>query len=265
MAEQAAPKKKSGCLGIFAVIIAVIFFLAMCDSDSGSSSSNTPPADDLNPEPPTAYSIPTEQPEAPVIDLPAEPSAPPAAPTEAPAAQDPSMTPEEFLDTVYWHLYWFNECCIENYGAAVDYNQVYARVYSSQEAMMNGEAPIDIVPRSSLTTVTDPINANLYPIENYTSNAQIRSTLETYITSDLVSLLFNNPFQEFEGKLYFVEGSRGMGTVFYDVNSASVMELGEEYCTVFMDKYYFDQPDGEVMVKFQKLGGNWYIAEYQDW
>lgn len=256
MAEQATPKKKSGCGCLFVVIIAVIFILAMCDTDSGSSSSSP-----VVPEPTVS------QTEAPHIQEPAPTDPAPQLPaeTQAPAQEPAALTEDAFLDMVYWHLYWFNECSIENYGAAADYSQTYARVYSSQEAMMNGEAPLDIVLRSNLTTVTDPIDANLYLIENFTSNAQIRSTLETYITPDLVNLLFDNPFQEFNGKLYFVEGSRGMGTEYYDVNNASVMELGEEYCTVFMDKFYFDQPDGEVMVRFQKIGGNWYIVEYQDW
>ncbi len=244
MAEQ--PAKKSGCgsyiLGLFAAFILIIFLLAMCDGTADT---------------PTPTDAPTQ----------AEASVPTTLPqTEPPTApQLPPMSPEEFLETVQEHLYWFNECAIERFGAVISEDTAYARVYSGPDAMINGEDPIDIVRWGRDDTLTDPIGARLYVVENYTAIDQVRQTLEGYIEPDLAALLLTEVFQEFEGTLYYATGSTGTGAVYYDVNNASVMEVGTEYATVFMDRFFFDQPDGQVMITFRKTDGNWYISEYQDW
>lgn len=181
----------------------------------------------------------------------------------APEAAEPA-TPEEVLSELYTHMWLLNECMQETYGTSAYRETAYGRVYTSQEAMMSGEPPIDIVPRNEIVEVTDPIDATLYEVIEFRTNAEIRANLEKYIMPDLVDLLFYDNFEEFNGKLYIVYGSQGYGAVYYDIDSAWIMDLGEEYCTVVADLYYFDELSGEVEMVFQKINGAWYLAEYQE-
>ena len=173
-------------------------------------------------------------------------------------------TPEQVLSSLYTHLWVMNECIQETYGASFSRDVAYGRVYTSMDAMMNGEAPIDVLPRDSITEVTDGIDATLYEVSNFSTNADVRNYLCGYMTPDLVDLLFYDNFQEFNGKLYMVYGSQGYGAVYYDIDSAWIMDIGEEYCTVVVDMYYFDEYGGTVDLLFQKIDGRWYLIQYQE-
>ena len=178
-----------------------------------------------------------------------------------PAETEETETADDLLSALSTHMWLLNECMLETYGAELNRDVAYARVYTSQDAMMNGEAPIDIVPRSTVTEITDATDATLYEVTNFSTNAEVRAYLEEYFTPALVSSLFFEEFQEFDGKLYMVYGSRGYGESLYDLDSAYIVEADDDHCIVAVNMYYFEELMGEMHLTFEKTDGRWYMTE----
>ena len=178
-----------------------------------------------------------------------------------PAETEETESADDLLSVLSTHMWLLNECMLETYGANLNRDVAYARVYTSQDAMMNGEAPLDVVPRSTITEITDATDATLYEVTNFSTNAEVRAYLEEYFTPALVSSLFFEEFQEFDGKLYMVYGSRGYGESLYDLDSAYIAEADEDRCTVAVNMYYFEELMGEMHLMFEKIDGRWYMTE----
>ena len=121
-----------------------------------------------------------------------------------------------------------NQCYAETCGAELDLDHPYSRVYTSAQAMLDGEAPIDVVPQETVdrSNPTDLTDATLYEILNFKTNAEARAYLEQYMTPEMADALFPNEFCEMNGKLYMVYGSRGYGMHRLDPDSAALTASG---------------------------------------
>ncbi len=188
----------------------------------------------------------------------AEPSAEATATAEPTA--EPTLSPDELLDTLRVHLDLINQCYAETCGAELG-DTPYSRVYTSAQAMLDGEAPIDVVEQSTIdrSNPTDPTDATLYEILNFKTNAEALAYLEQYMAPDVAEALFPNEFLEMNGKLYMVYGSRGYGADKLDLDSAAISVSGDT-CTVTLDLYRFEEKVGTCTVSFEKQGENWIIT-----
>ena len=76
---------------------------------------------------------------------------------------EPTLSPEALLDALRFHLDLLNQCYAETCGAELDLDHPYSRVYTSAQAMLDGEAPIDVVPQETVdrSNPTDPTDATL--------------------------------------------------------------------------------------------------------
>ena len=128
-----------------------------------------------------------------------------------------------------------NQCYAETCGAELDLDHPYSRVYTSAQAMLDGEAPIDVVPQETVDR-SNPTDATLYEILNFKTNAEARAYLEQYMTPEMADALFPNEFCEMNGKLYMVYGSRGYGMHRLDHDSAALTASGENPSTVRLEK-----------------------------
>lgn len=180
-------------------------------------------------------------------------------PDSAKAAQETILSPEELLDTLSFHLDLLNQCYAETGGAQLGDVQ-YARIYTSAEAAMAGEAPIDIVEwdPSQDSNLTDPTGAVLYEILNFRSNAEALAYLEQYMVPEVAERMFHE-FFESNGKLYMVYGGRGYGAEQLDLDSASISVSGDT-CTVTLDFCLFDEKVSTATVSFEKQGEDWIIT-----
>ena len=204
-----------------------------------------PPTRDYLPTPPTEEGDPSEE---------------TASPADPEANPEPEPSPEELLATLRFHLDLINQCYAETCGAELGSTE-YSRVYTSEEAMMAGEAPIEIVERSSIdgSNLTDPTDAVLYEILNFKTNAEALAYLEQYMAPDVAQALFPNEFLEMDGKLYMVYGGRGYGAEQLDLDSASISVSGDT-CTVTLDFCLFDEKVSTATVSFEKQGEAWIIT-----
>lgn len=236
----------------FFSIILLAVILLMCSGCATAAQLLTRQEEPAAPTPETAVSpdvTPTPKPE------------PTAAPTPEP---EPTESPEQLLTIFSEYITLLNDCFSETCGAVLDESTVYSRVYTNSDAMLNGDAPIDVVPRDSLTEVTDPTDAILFEITNFTTNADARAYLETYFTPVVTDQVFPNQFLEFNGKLYMVYGSRGYGGHEYDAAAAQITELTEEHCTVTAPVYWFESYTGDATLTFEKIDGHWYLTEFAE-
>ena len=193
---------------------------------------------------------------------PSEEEAPVPAPSgEAASAPAPeaALSPEELLDTLYFHLNLINQCYAETCGAELG-DTAYCLVYTSQEAAMAGEAPIAVVEESAAdrSNITDPTGSALYEILNFKTNAEALAYLRQYMTPDIAGELFHE-FLEMDGKLYMVYGGRGYGAEQLDLDSASVSVSGDT-CSVTLDFCLFDEKVNTCTVSFAKQGEDWIIT-----
>ncbi|MBP3705385.1 MAG: hypothetical protein J6I98_07620 [Clostridia bacterium] len=197
-----------------------------------------------------------------------EPTAAPtptASPTpEATATPEPTESPEQLLSVFADYIVLLNDCFSETCGAVLNQDVCYRRVYTSSDAMLNGDTPIDVVPRDSVTDITDPTDAALYEITNYTSNADARAYLAGYFSESVIEQVFPNEFLEFEGKLYMVYGSRGYGGHEYDAAAAQITEYGDARCVVSAPVYWFESYSGDAELIFEKLDGHWYLTSFTE-
>ena len=101
-----------------------------------------------------------------------------------------------------------NQCYAETCGAELDLDHPYSRVYTSAQAMLDGEAPIDVVPQETVdhSNPTDPTDATLYEILNFKTNAEARAYLEQYMTPEMADALpsKNTVFRQGIGVAYGV-------------------------------------------------------------
>ncbi|MCI5651202.1 MAG: IseA DL-endopeptidase inhibitor family protein [Ruminococcus bromii] len=192
---------------------------------------------------------------------------PTAEPTATPEPT-PEATPEPaaLLEELKFHLDLLNKCYAETCGAVLDLDTSYSRVYTSSQAMIDGEAPIDVVLRhtSNRRTLTDPTDATLYEITNFKTNAEALEYLKQYMTPEIAETLFPNEFLEFDGKLYMVYGSRGYGEYQLDLDSAEISEITDTACTVTLDSLWFETSGGLCTVTFEKQDGRWIITSIYD-
>lgn len=183
---------------------------------------------------------------------------------EATAEPTPEATlsPDALLDTLRFHIDLIDQCYQETCGAELDRDTPYSRVYTSADAMIAGEAPIDVVPQSTVdrSSPTDPTDATLYEILNFKTNAEVRAYLEQYMTPDVADGLFPNEFCEMNGRLYMVYGSRGYGMHRLDASSAAITAAGDAACTVTVDSYWFEQKGEPCTVSFENAGDGWKIT-----
>lgn len=196
------------------------------------------------------------------VSLPTPALKDPAPQTDAEPTPEATLSPDALLDTLRVHLDLINQCYQETCGAELDRNTPYSRVYTSADAMVAGEAPIDVVPQSTVdrSNPTDPTDAVLYEILNFKTNAEARAYLEQYMTPDVADALFPNEFCEMNGKLYMVYGSRGYGEHTLDPASASIAVTGDSACTVTVDSYWFEQKGEPCTVSFENQGDGWKIT-----
>lgn len=232
-----------------ALLLCLLFCLPAGCSTVRSALGAAPAAED----PSSAAAAPTATPEA--------TAAPTAEPTAAPTAE-PTLSPEALLDALRFHLDLLNQCYAETCGAELDLDHPYSRVYTSAQAMLDGEAPIDVVPQETVdhSNPTDPTDATLYEILNFKTNAEARAYLEQYMTPEMADALFPNAFCEMNGKLYMVYGSRGYGMHRLDPDSAALTASGETACTVTLDSYWFEEKGEPCTVSFEKQGDVWKIT-----
>lgn len=204
-----------------------------------------PPTRDYLPTPPTAEGDPSEE---------------TASPADPEANPEPEPSPEELLAALRFHLDLINQCYAETCGAELGSTE-YSRVYTSEEAMMAGEAPIEIVERSTIdgSNLTDLTDSVLYEILNFKTNAEALAYLEQYMVPDVAQALFPNEFLEMDGKLYMVYGGRGYGAEQLDLNSAAISVSGDT-CSVTLDLCLFEEKSGTCTVSFAKQGENWIIT-----
>lgn len=191
------------------------------------------------------------------------PAAEPAAASEPTAESTPEATqsPEALLSELLFHLDLINRCYAETCGAELG-DTPYSRVYTSAQAMIDGEAPVDVVLQSTIdrSNPTDPTDATLYEILNFKTNAEARAYLEQYMAPDVVEALFPNEFLEMNGKLYMVYGSRGYGEQHLDLDSAALSDRTGAACTVTLDSYWFEESGSPCTVMFEKRDGCWIVT-----
>ncbi len=181
---------------------------------------------------------------------------------ESTAAPEATLSPDALLDTLRVHIDLIDRCYQETCGAELDRDTPYSRVYTSADAMIAGEAPIDVVPQSTVdrSSPTDPTDATLYEILNFKTNAEVRAYLEQYMTPDVADRLFPNEFCEMNGRLYMVYGPRGYGMHRLDASSAAITVTGDTACTVTVDSYWFEQKGEPCTVSFENAGNGWKIT-----
>ena len=195
------------------------------------------------------------------ISTPSFSSPSPSAESSCPVipAPEPTMTPEELLNTLRFHLELINQCYAETCGAKLG-NTEYCLVYRNQEAAMEGDAPIAVVEKSAMDSgnSTDPTDSVLYEILNFRTNAEALDYLEQYMAPDIAKRLFHE-FLEMDGKLYMVYGGRGYGATQLDLDTASIT-VSDNTCTVTLDFCLFEEKVNTCTVFFEKQEGNWIVT-----
>ena len=105
------------------------------------------------------------EPEPTAVPTPTASPVPEATATPEPTAEltpEPTESPEQLLSVFAEHIELLNDCFSETCGAVLNQDVCYRRVYTSSDAMLNGDAPIDVAPRDSVTDITAPTDAALY-------------------------------------------------------------------------------------------------------
>lgn len=169
-----------------------------------------------------------------------------------------AVDPDALLSELMFHVDLINSCYAETCGAQMDDSTLYRRVYASEEAFMNGEAPIDVVTDSEMVYADrhDLSDAGLYEITNFKTNAEAFDYLTNYMTDELAESLFPNEFLEMDGKLYMVYDSRGYGAYQLDPATAVLTDVSDTYCTMKIDGLLFDERT-PCQIDFMKDGDGW--------
>ena len=189
--------------------------------------------------------------------------------TEQPAVQpeqteEPEVDQEKLLDQLRYSIELLDLCFDETCGAQMNTETAYSRVYSSMDAMLEGEEMLDIIPQNELEEETDAAALVLYEITNYKTNDEVRKDLLNYFTESVVNDVFPAEFIEFKGKLYMGYGGRGYGMHDYDLDSAEIIELTENTCRIDVDYLMHGQPEGTASIYFENVDGNWLISAFQE-
>lgn len=227
------------------LILALLLALPGCATAASLASPTAKPAAEATAEPTAA---PTMEPTA---ELTAEPTAAPSAEILTDAALLASLQP---------HLRLLLSCYLETYGAELDRETAYARVYASADDLQNGVPPIDVVERASLTGMTDPIDATLYRVTSFSTNREALDHMKQYMTAALAEAVFPAEFLEFDGALYMVYGSRGYGANTFRPEEAVLTARADDACTVSAPFCYFEETAGTLTVEFQNTADGWRIS-----
>ena len=172
--------------------------------------------------------------------------------------------PQELLEELKYSIVLLDLCFDETCGAEMNRDIAYSRVYTSMDAMINGEEMIDVVPQDQITEETDAASMVLYEITNYTTNDEVRADLENYFTASVVNDVFPDEFIEFNGKLYMGYGGRGYGIHDYDLDSAEIVDLNEDTCQIDVIYLMHEEPEGVASIYFRKTDGRWLITGFQE-
>ena len=176
----------------------------------------------------------------------------------------PEVNQEELLAELKYSIELLDLCFDETCGAELNREVAYSRVYSSMDAMINGEELQDVIRQDEITEETDAASMVLYEITNYKTNDEVRADLGNYFTEQVVNDVFPDEFIEFNGKLYMGYGGRGYGMHDYDLDSAVIVELSENTCQIDVDYLMMDEPSGTASIYFEKTGDQWLITGFQE-
>lgn len=174
--------------------------------------------------------------------------------------------PEEVtLEDLMPYLQLLQSCSDEFYGAEVNQDVSYYRVFSGAEDYINDVTPSNIVEGvcydSSVTN--DPLCACLYLVENFQTEAEVMDYLKKFMTDDVAEAVFTDPyrFTEFEGRLYITYFGRGYGEMILDLDSAQLTAQSGDTCTVTIDRYWFyDEERKSETIEFTNDNGRWKIS-----
>lgn len=169
------------------------------------------------------------------------------------------------------HLELLNSSFLETYGAIIDRTQAYYRVYENENSFDNGDAPVEIkrsVPGEFRERTYDPLELNLYRVENFSSLDEWEEYLSDYLAPDIIDKwreeqeLFGT-FEMYDGTLYLVRGGRGYGLYSLKLDTAKIISSDPTHCIVavdyFQDNYYYECT---YRVDFEYVEGRWIIASY---
>lgn len=181
--------------------------------------------------------------------------------TELPATIPAEVSLSDFSES----LAFLNTYFQETYGVEVDWDNSYSRIYASEEACMNGEAPIEVRAGSvDMNESHDPLMASVFPGINVTTMDQWRDLLSQYVSDGIINQWEQEQdcIVEYSGTLYLLRGGRGYGVYELKPDSAEIISQEEGYCKLTVDCYYFEEYECTYQVELQWTDGRWIIQSY---
>ena len=175
-----------------------------------------------------------------------------------------------FLEEIKPNVECLNQCELELFGAEVDVDTTYYGVYESEEAYDNGEGTVAklYLPGEEEQVASyfeDPTMSSYYKVSNFQTNAQVRDSLQNYLSDAVIDEVFHDDFLEYEGALYLRRGSRGYGAVTLDLDSLKFEEQKEDQYYVSVDYLLFEEYDQTVTLEFQNINDKWIMTDKGDY
>ncbi len=197
-----------------------------------------------------------------------------AAVYEADAAGEETLQPEEntpeapaqpelpTVDSLLPYVELYNSCLRCHFGAEFDDSVIYHRLYASEDAMINGEAPIGVIGPDDpqYDACGDPTCASVYLVTNFNSISELKTYLRGYMTELAVEFLSTDMdygLLEMNGQLYIVFGSMGYGATLLNTENCQIVEQSDTICTLAVDTLYFEESIGDSTLYFILEDGVW--------
>lgn len=181
-----------------------------------------------------------------------------AEPEEVPAEE---RSVSDFMEL----LEFLNTAFEETYGAQVNWDQTYSRIFENEEASMAGEDPVEIRAGFHDYDVThDALMASLYPVTNVDSLDHWREHISQYLSAQMVEKWSaeQDVLVEYGGKLYMMRAGRGYGAWLLELETAKFVSQGNDACSIAVNCYAFGEYECTYQVDFVLSGGNWIIDNY---
>lgn len=207
-----------------------------------------------------ASPTPPEDPEDPAND-PAQEE--PQKPDEPEPPVEQPFDPDTFMTDIIPVVECLNSCARETFGAEADMDTIYHAGFDADGAphlYLDGEP----LPEGC---EEDGSYANYYPVTNFSSLAELRASLEVYLSDEVMRTapcpeeMLERNFLEYEGALYLWRGSRGYGASGVDVDSLSYLGEADGLQQVQVSITFFDEHDYDATLSFQHVDGVWKIVQ----
>jgi len=181
---------------------------------------------------------------------------------------------ENFIEEIRENVLCLKSCAEETFGAEADFSQAYMRIYESEAAYNKSDKPVKMVLSSKISGnkvleeenlpanyYIDPAYADLYLINNFNTNEQVKEYLRKYMSEDLIQKWFKEDFFEYEDKLYMIRGGRGYGAVSCDEQEISFVKEENGVYYISVNWYLFDEFYYKELLGFENINGSWVLTK----